>query len=186
MNIPVLSKNEEGLEGLVKKQHRKKPGKLEFSRRLLQHNWMRLFYEVRQTNIIMYEYSCGRFRAKKINSALKIAAVRGEVDDLPARCISLLKEVKEVMPPIGEWCRIFDHSSLLIKQPVPLLPLQDLKRLKNPGSFKSKGPELATFSALGPHKLLLSLHVRKIIALQSAQGLDAGKWFFRLRELHLM
>ena len=50
----------------------------------------------------MYEYSCGRFRAKKINSALKIAAVRGEVDDLPARCISLLKEVKEVMPPIGE------------------------------------------------------------------------------------
>ena len=144
MNIPVLSKNEEGLEGLVKKQHRKKPGKLEFSRRLLQHNWMRLFYEVRQTNIIMYEYSCGRFRAKKINSALKIAAVRGEVDDLPARCISLLKEVKEVMPPIGEWCRIFDHSSLLIQQPVPLLPLQDLKRLKNPGSFKSKGPELVS------------------------------------------
>ena len=182
---------------------------------------MRLFYEVRQTNIIIYEYSFGRTRAKKINSALKIAAVRGEVDDLPARCISLLQEVKDLieaynsghenadetaaftlserqlghrvqcnnireMPPIREWCRIFDHSSLLIQPPVPLLPLQDLKRLKNPGSFKSKGPELATFSALGPHKLLLSLHVRKKIALQSAQGLDAGKWFFRLRELHLM
>ena len=58
---------------------------------------MRLFYEVRQTNIIMYEYSCGRFRAKKINSALKIAAVRGEVDDLPARCISLLQEVKDLI-----------------------------------------------------------------------------------------
>ena len=58
---------------------------------------MRLFYEVRQTNIIIYEYSCGRSRAKKINSALKIAAVRGEVDDLPARCISLLQEVKDLI-----------------------------------------------------------------------------------------
>ena len=38
INIPVLSKNVEGLEGLVKKQHRKKNGKLEFSLRLLQHN----------------------------------------------------------------------------------------------------------------------------------------------------
>ena len=58
---------------------------------------MRLFYEVRQTNIIIYEYSFGRSRAKKINSALKIAAVRGEVDDLPARCISLLQEVKDLI-----------------------------------------------------------------------------------------
>lgn len=58
---------------------------------------MRLFYEVRQTNIIIYEYSFGRTRAKKINSALKIAAVRGEVDDLPARCISLLQEVKDLI-----------------------------------------------------------------------------------------
>ena len=38
INIPVLSKNVEGLECLVKKQHRKKNGKLEFSLRLLQHN----------------------------------------------------------------------------------------------------------------------------------------------------
>ena len=91
------------------------------------------------------------------------------------------------MPLIRGWCRIFDHSSLLIQPLVPLPPLQDLKRLKNPGSFKSKRPGLATFSALGPHELLLSLHVRKKIALQSAQGLDAGKWFFVcLRELHLM
>ena len=96
MNIPVLPKNAEGLEGLVKKQHRKKTGKLEFSRRLLQHNWMRLFYEVRQTKIIIYEYSCVVPAQKKL-IPLWIAAVRGEVDNLPARCISLLQEVKDLI-----------------------------------------------------------------------------------------
>ena len=38
-----------------------------------------------------------RSRAKKIYSALKIGAVRGEGDDLPARCISLLQEVKDLI-----------------------------------------------------------------------------------------
>ena len=37
-----------------------------------------------------------RPRSKKTNSALKIAAIRGEVDDLPARCISLLQQVEDL------------------------------------------------------------------------------------------
>ena len=91
------------------------------------------------------------------------------------------------MPLIRGWCRIFDHSSLLIQPLVPLPPLQDLKRLKNPGSFKSKRPGLATFSALGPHELLLSLHVRKKNCVAECSGLGRRKViFFCLRELHLM
>ena len=38
-----------------------------------------------------------RPRSKKTNSALKIAAIRGEVDDLPARCISLLQQVEDLI-----------------------------------------------------------------------------------------
>ena len=38
-----------------------------------------------------------RPHSKKTNSALKIAAIRGEVDDLPARCISLLQQVEDLI-----------------------------------------------------------------------------------------
>ena len=38
-----------------------------------------------------------RPRSKKTNFALKIAAIRGEVDDLPARCISLLQQVEDLI-----------------------------------------------------------------------------------------
>lgn len=45
MNIPVLSKNAEGLEGLASEEAapKKKPSRLEFSRRPFQHNWMNSF-----------------------------------------------------------------------------------------------------------------------------------------------
>ena len=112
-----------------------------------------------------------RPRSKKTNSALKIAAIRGEVDDLPARCISLLQQVEDLIKAHNsgqEKCR---RNSFHVKRkigsgivycattsgkrhpPFPLLPLQDLQRPKNRGPIRAKRLGFIAFSALGLHKL---------------------------------
>ena len=100
------------------------------------------------------------------------------VHRLPVPC----NNSREITPPSRELCRILDHSSLPIQPPVPLLPLQDLQWRKNLGPFRSERPGLMTFSALGPHKLSLCRHVRKKLCCRML-GSDAGKWFFRVKEL---
>ena len=97
---------------------------------------------------------------------------------LPVPC----NNSREITPTGRELCRILDHSSLLIQPPVPLLSLQDLQWQKNLGPFRSERPGLMTFSSLGPHKLLLCRHLHEKLRCRML-GSDAGKCFFRVKEL---
>ena len=91
------------------------------------------------------------------------------------------------MPPIGEWCRIFNHSSLLIQPPVPLLPLQGPKRLKKTRIFQVKETWTRNFFCLGSTQATSVPSRAQKNCVAECSGLGRRKViFFCLRELHLM
>ena len=84
-------------------------------------------------------------------------------------------------------CVCFWHIE--ISYQTPLVSVISLLLLHGTGrrrwtslSFRSERPGLMTFSALGPHKLSLCRRVRKKLRCRML-GSDAGKWFFRVKEL---